>query len=73
MLLSIGSRSAAVRKAFWARHKGGTLVKRLQPHQRAIFHERTLHALHRSVQNDPKGKKGLGLIIAQRRLRARAK
>lgn len=70
-MLAIGSRNPAVRKAFFARHK--QLVNRLPSYKKTIFHERTLHALHRTMERDPTGRKGLGLIIAQRRLRARAK
>jgi len=53
------------------RHIG--MVKRLPAAKQAMFHERTVHALHRAMTNDPTGNKGFGLIKAARKLRARSR
>jgi len=58
-----------VRKKFFAMHKN--LVRRLPPAKQALFHERTLHGMHKTMEFDPTGKKGMGTIIGARNLRVR--
>jgi hypothetical protein len=75
MLGKLGSRSSAVRRAFWAKHP--QYVRRLPKHKQALYHWRTAEAMHRELvldpSLDPTGKKALKLIVAKVRLGRKSK